>query len=169
MPGSRLLYPERIPLVNGGMAEAERGIVFVPSNRSDPNTRTLAIEIYRFRAAQGVPTDRPPIFLLHGGPGWPGLSGQLARQGFYESNIQPLTAIADLVVVGQRGIGSSTPNTVCDGLGDMPNDRHIPMEEFGQSLRATLKRCKEYWEAKGLDLAEHNMEAYPDYTIFTAR
>ena len=37
-------------------------------------------------------------------------------------------------------------------------------------LRGTLGlRVSEDEERRGLDLAEHNMEAYPDYTIFTAR
>ena len=37
-------------------------------------------------------------------------------------------------------------------------------------LRRTMGlRVSEEEERRGLDLAEHNMEAYPDYTIFTAR
>jgi len=37
-------------------------------------------------------------------------------------------------------------------------------------LKATIgMRVTEEEERKGLDLSEHNMEAYPDYTIFTAR
>ena len=38
------------------------------------------------------------------------------------------------------------------------------------TLRSTLGlRVSELEERRGLDLSEHNMEAYPDYTIFTAR
>ena len=38
------------------------------------------------------------------------------------------------------------------------------------TLRSTLGlRVSEQEERRGLDLSEHNMEAYPDYTIFTAR
>lgn len=37
-------------------------------------------------------------------------------------------------------------------------------------LKATIgMRVTEEEERRGLDLSEHNMEAYPDYTIFTAR
>ncbi len=37
-------------------------------------------------------------------------------------------------------------------------------------LKSTMGlRVSEAVERRGLDLAEHNMEAYPDYTIFTAR
>jgi Amt family ammonium transporter len=37
-------------------------------------------------------------------------------------------------------------------------------------LKATMGlRVSEEEERRGLDLSEHNMEAYPDYTIFTAR
>ncbi len=50
-PGTIFLYPERIPLQDGGFYTAERGMMFVPANRSDKKSSVLEIEIYRFKAS----------------------------------------------------------------------------------------------------------------------
>lgn len=133
-PGSLFLYPERIPLESGKFAHAERGLLFVPTNRSDPNSKVLAVEIYRFPATEQADSATPPLFRLHGGPGFPGLQPALADEGYYEREIQPYLDVADLIVVGQRGIGYSKPNTICE-----PGNR-------------LSQRCREYWETAGVDL-----------------
>ena len=63
-PGSLFLYPERIPLIDGGFFEAERGTIFVPVNRSDPGSSVLALEIYRFGASEAADPSTPPIFRM---------------------------------------------------------------------------------------------------------
>lgn len=133
--GSLFWYPERVPVNRGReLVDAERGLMFVPVNRSDSGSDVTAVEVYRFRASTDVDPTTPPIFLLHGGPGWPGLEPSLGVDGYYERAIEPLRDAADLVVVGQRGIGSSKPNTICAS---------------GGNLSAA---CRAYWESTRLDL-----------------
>ena len=133
--GTLFWYPERVPIGNGRtLLDAERGIMFVPTKRSDPASRVTGVEVYRFRAADTVDPNTPPVFLLNGGPGWPGLGGSLENEGFYERAIKPFHDVADLVIVGQRGIGSSKPNTICAPGG-----------------RASAN-CRDYWETANLDL-----------------
>ena len=140
-PGTIFLYPERIPLEGGTLAEAERGVLFVPVNRADADSAVIGIEVYRFKAKE--PTGLPPIFRLHGGPGFQGLEASLERPDYYERVVGMFTEVSDYVVVGQRGIGSSKPNTICDSSGG-----------FGQNI---WTRCREYWEARGLDLKGLNV------------
>ncbi|MEM1246459.1 MAG: alpha/beta hydrolase [Acidobacteriota bacterium] len=135
--GSLFLAPERFYLEDGSLGVAERGLLFSPVVRSKPESGVLAVEVYRFRAASEAPDDAPPLFLLNGGPGYPGLAGRLHDAGFYERRIAPYTTLGDVVVLGQRGIGSSWPNTVCASSG--------PMAMAG-------KLCREHWEDSGLDL-----------------
>ena len=156
-PGSLFLYPERISLKDGGFAEAERGLVFVPLDRSAPDRRVIAVEVYRFRAAEDADPGTPPVIRLHGGPGWPGLSRSLERPGNYEENIQPITAVADLVVIGQRGIGSSKPNTVCGGPPSFPLDEETSEEEIAAAYREACAEGKAYWESRGYDLKGLNV------------
>ncbi|HVS63394.1 MAG TPA: alpha/beta fold hydrolase [Thermoanaerobaculia bacterium] len=135
---SLFLHPERFALEDGTLGEAERGLLFVPINRSDPKSRVLSVELYRFPAQEGVPDGTPPIFVLQGGPGFEGLAPALEEPGFFESNLQPLTAFSEVVVVGQRGIGSSKPSTICEPA------------RFPFLLG---KSCREFWEEKGLDVS----------------
>ncbi len=151
-PGRLFLYPERIAFEDGGRVEAERGMIFVPLRRSDPESRTIGIEIYRFPALDGAAAETPPIFVLNGGPGWPGLEGSLENSGFYNSRLRPLTEIADVVVVGQRGIGSSKPNTACEPAEVQPPDAVVTREQQEAMIRETSARCKAFWETQGLDL-----------------
>ena len=57
-PGTIFLYPERIPLKDGGFVVADRGIMFVPANRSDPKSAVIeaAAEITGKEAALYVPS-----------------------------------------------------------------------------------------------------------------
>ena len=77
LPGSLILHPERIPLLEGGFFAAERGMAYLPVNRSDPGSGVLALEIYRFGASDAATPGTPPIFFLHGGPSFGGLESQL--------------------------------------------------------------------------------------------
>lgn len=134
-PGTLFLYPERVPLRDGSLATAERGTLFVPLNRTDTTSGVIAIDLWRFPAA--MPANVPPIVLLHGGPGWAGLDGSLENPEYWENVIARFTAVTDLIVIGQRGIGSSKPNTLC---------------ENGPPYAAS-QRCRAYWDSAGIDLA----------------
>ena len=83
-PGTLFLYPERITLKDGGFFNAERGMMFVPLNRSKQNSAVIAVEVYRFRAAVKADPDTPPIFYLHGGPRFEGLERSLEELGTFE-------------------------------------------------------------------------------------
>lgn len=131
--GTLFLYPERFPIGNGRLGEGERGMLLVPVNRSDTARGVIGVEVWRFRAAE--PTGRPPIFQLHGGPGFDGLDPDSA---YYDRVVRMFTAHGDYVVVGQRGIGTSKPNTICENVRGGPYT-------FSQS-------CRTYWEGTGLDL-----------------
>ena len=156
-PGTLFLYPERITVQSGDVVTAERGMLFTRLVRDDPASAVIGVEVYRFRAAPGVPADTPPLFQLNGGPGWPGLGGSLERPGFYESEILPKTAMADVVYVGQRGIGSSKPNTVCESVAAPPGQGALDDEEEAELLRRGCADCRAYWEAQGYDLRGFNV------------
>ena len=152
-PGTIFLYPERIPLKEGGFAVAERGMMFVPANRSDPNGSVIGIEVYRFKASKKAKPGSPPIFYLHGGPRFGGLERPLEILGTYEERWCPLTDISDVVVVGQRGIGSSKPNTIIETTTNFPLDREVTEEEAAAALREACEKERAFWEAQGIDLS----------------
>lgn len=153
-PGSFFIHPERIHLQGGGFANVERGMFFAPVNRADPASGVLGIEVYRFKASPEADPGAPPIFFLHGGPSFAGLERALEEPGTFEERWLPLTNVADVVVVGQRGIGSSKPTTTIDATtpnqpADAPFDAERAEEEFQSALRAE----RLFWEESGLDLS----------------
>jgi pimeloyl-ACP methyl ester carboxylesterase len=152
-PGTLFLYPERVPLKDGGFFTAERGMMFVPAKRSKKNSAVISVEVYRFKRSDKARSDTPPIFFLHGGPSFQGLEGSLAEPGTFEERWRPLVDISDVVVVGQRGIGSSKPNTLIEITADFPLDREISAEEEAAKIRAICTREKEFWESQGIDLS----------------
>jgi len=153
-PGSFFIYPERIPLSDGGFEHAERRIFFAPVNRGRPENGVLGVEVYRFRASPAADPDTPPIFYLHGGPSFEGLERSLEEVGTFEGFWKPLTDISDVVIVGQRGIGSSKPTTTI-GITSTARPAHEPFDagRAGEELRSELAKERRFWEESGLDLS----------------
>lgn len=152
--GTMFFYPERIPLSGGGFVNVERGMMFVPVNRSEAASAVIGIEVYRFPASEQAQPGTPPIFYLFGGPSFSGLERTLEQEGHFEQRWLPLTNISDVVVVGQRGIGSSKPTTTIETTtasapADQPFDAEAAVAEFQQ----VLAREKSFWAESGLDLS----------------
>lgn len=151
-PGTMFLAPERIQLEAGGLAVAERGVIFVPTHRARPGSGVISLEVYRFKATNPSP-GVPPIFYLFGGPSFEGLALNLARKGYYESRIKPLQDTADVVIVSQRGIGPSKPTTLIEMPPPLPLDASASEAERAERVRANAEREKAFWTGQGLDLA----------------
>jgi pimeloyl-ACP methyl ester carboxylesterase len=153
-PGSFFIYPERIPLLNGGFVNVERGTYFAPVNRSNPGSGVLGIEVYRFKASPEADSQTPPIFFLHGGPSFAGLERALEELGTFEERWRPLTEVSDVVVVGQRGIGSSKPTTTIETtIANQPADEPYDPERAKEEFQSVLKAGRAFWEESGLDLS----------------
>ncbi len=153
-PGSMFIYPERIPLLAGGFVNAERGIYFAPVNRSKPESGVLGIEVYRFKASPEAKPGTPPIFFLHGGPSFEGLERALEEVGTFEDRWLPLTTVSDVIVVGQRGIGSSKPTTTIQ-MTTSPRSPESPFDPDGAKaeIQEVLSAERAFWEGAGLDLS----------------
>lgn len=136
LPGARLLLP--VPLV-----------------RADPNSETIHVEVHHFPATAGASPGTPPIVVLNGGPGWQGLGPSLRNPRQNREQLLSLAQIADVIVVGQRGIGSSPPNTACDAPAQVAAD--VSEEARTEMLLAALRACRAKWEAEGLDLRGFNI------------
>ena len=153
-PGTFFLYPERIALKDGGFFNAERGMMFVPANRSKENSAVISVEVYRFKAAEKANPETPPLFYLHGGPRFGGLERSLEELGTFETRWRPFLDVSDVVVVSQRGIGPSKPTTIIETTTkplrpDQPYDNEKAIAEYQQVLETE----KATWEELGVDLS----------------
>ena len=153
-PGTMFFYPERIPLRDGGFLDAERGIMFVPIIRSKEESAVIGVEVYRFSASAKAQPGTPPIFFLHGGPSFAGLERALETEGTFEESWLPLTDVSDVVVVGQRGIGSSKPTTTVEmTFAPAPAGQPYDAEEAAVGFQEVLANEKSFWEESGVDLS----------------
>lgn len=147
------MKPVVIALEGGSSATAFRGMLRVPIVRGDPTSKEIGVDVWQFKALEGVPAGRPPVFLLHGGPGWPGLE---PADIDWADDVAPRIAYADLVIVGQRGIGTSEPDTSCAAF-SRDVDPDLPEAERAAAVRAQCAACRAHWEAQGYDLSGFNV------------
>ncbi len=136
------IYKVKAGMFSSVEYEAERGTLVVPENRSDPNSRLIALPVIRVHATGSNPAE--PIFRLGGGPG-------PSNMGF--SHLERLIENHDLVLVGYRGVDSS-PVLQCPeflqaakGVGD-----NLLSEESIANMGDALTRCAARLQAEGVDL-----------------
>ncbi len=152
-PGDLSMTRMSTDLGDGTSYSFDRGTLVVPQNRSSPGGGVIELEFYRFPALEGADPETPPILHLNGGPGWPGLGNQPRQASFLEANVFPRARHADLVFVGQRGIGSSAPNTACRGARPPRPGEPFDRDALMEAVVAAARACRERWESEGVDLA----------------
>ncbi len=126
------------------------GILEVPENRNDPNSRTLKL-VYKVLKAKDTTSGKAPIVYLQGGPGAP----TLIMEAFWKDH--PLRNDRDIVLMDQRGTGESEAN--CRELGNSLFDvmrQDLDIEDDYKASSAQLDKCREAIKQKGVDLAGYN-------------
>ena len=123
------------------------GILNVPENRKNANSRTVNL-VYKVLRAKNVNSRKAPILFLQGGPG----GATLFMEKFWKNH--PLRNDRDIVLMDQRGTGASEAN--CKDLGNafiaiLRQD--LDQEGEYKALRSILSDCKKTIEDKGVDLA----------------
>jgi pimeloyl-ACP methyl ester carboxylesterase len=122
--------------------EADCGTLVVTENRSDPDSRLIALPVIRVRALADDPAD--PIFWFAGGPGgsnmhFPGLAGLVEEH--------------DIVMVGYRGVEGSVVlacpemSRAAGGVGDNLLSE-ASLANFGEAMT----QCAARLQAEGTDL-----------------
>ncbi len=139
-------------LGEGRAYEFERGVLRVPQNRAKPDGPVFELVFHRFPALPDADPSTPPIIHLNGGPGWPGFRGELGSAAFMENNVLPRVRFADMIVVGQRGIGTSAPNTACDPPPEQSPGEAADLRARLDAATTAARVCREKWEAEGVDL-----------------
>ena len=129
---------------------ADCGTLVVPENRTDSNSRLIALPVIRVRATGSHPAE--PIFWLEGGPGQSNMGFPLVSW-FIENH--------DFVLVGYRGMDGSVVLN-CPEVVELM--RGAGREEFlGDPMldktSAAYARCAERLQNEGVDLAGADLDA----------
>ncbi len=145
------LAPARIALPDGTLVDAEKGELQVPFRRADPASGRFGLEVFRLPRLGSPAGETLPLFVLHGGPGFPGLEAYAQQPGYYEGWLRPYQDVTDVIVVGQRGLGTSH-GTPCEPPPPIAPDVAPSLEERRQVLLEASRRCRAEWEGRGVDL-----------------
>ncbi len=126
---------------------ADCGTLVVPENRSDPNSRLIALPVIRVRTLDGGHAE--PIFFLTGGPGGSNMKFQ---------NLEGLVDLHDFVQVGYRGVDGSVvldcpeiSEAIRNAPGGLLSDAAL------QSYTEASTRCAGRLQAEGVDLAGYTI------------
>jgi len=138
--------------------EAEFGTLFVPENRSNPESNLIELAFVRFKSTAKNPG--PPIVYLAGGPGGSGIG---AATGSRFPLFMALREIADVIAFDQRGTGYSKPNLGCFERLALPLDVVPTREAAIKELRENARGCVSYWrDIQRVDLTGYNTNESAD-------
>lgn len=156
--GDLTVEPYSFRTFDGSAHPAEIGHLWVRENRSGGSGGLIQIAFVRLKGTAQKP--RAPIVFLPGGPGVPATG--MGRVPVYYELFQKLQAISDVILLDQRGIGMSSPNTECPEGPSLAPDVFVKASSFLDALTARVRGCSDYWRAKGVDLATFNTSASAD-------
>ena len=138
--------------------EAEFGTLFVPENRSNPQSNLIELAFVRFKSTAKNPG--APIVYLAGGPGGSGIG---AAMGSRFPLFMALREIADVIAFDQRGTGYSKPNLGCFDRLSLPLDVAPTRETAIKELRENSRSCASYWrDIQRVDLTGYNTNESAD-------
>jgi pimeloyl-ACP methyl ester carboxylesterase len=128
---------------------ADCGTLVVSENRSNPNSRLIALPVIRIHSTGNHPTE--PIFRLTGGPGRSNVSGSSVVPWLIENH--------DFVLVGYRGMDGTVrldcPEVVDvmkgAGQGDMLSDKALDESSIAYA------RCAARLQNVGIDLSGYTV------------
>ena len=118
------------------------GILKVPENRNNPNSRTLKL-VFKVLKAKKPDSLKSPIVYLQGGPG----GATLVMEEFWKNH--SLRNDRDIVLMDQRGTGASEAN--CIEMGEAMfaiMKQNLDEEGETKALNAIFSDCKESLKKK---------------------
>jgi pimeloyl-ACP methyl ester carboxylesterase len=153
-----LQFTTRSVTVSNQTFEIEQGTLIVPADHRKPEASKFELAVVRLRSTSLTPA--APIVYLAGGPGASGIAA--ARSGLYLDLFNKLRTVADIILLDQRGTGSSKPLPVCTPSGPIPPDVFTTESRAAGLYSQHIRSCADEWKTKGLDVSVFNSEQSAD-------
>jgi len=130
---------------------ADCGTLVVPENRSDPNSRLIALPVIRVRASGSSPTE--PIFWFMGGPGNPNTNF---------THFEGLIDNHDIVMVGYRGIEGSVRLDCSEVVETLKKADDLLSDTTLDNFAASYAQCAARLQNEGIDIDGYTLPARVD-------
>ncbi len=142
---------------DGRTVAASFGFVAVPEDRTAPGSQTLELAYVRLPATTAKPGS--PIVYLAGGPGASGID---TARGPRADLLLALRAVADVVLLDQRGTGWSKPALVCGKSWRHATEEPLDEAEAIAEIEAAARVCAADLGRRGVRLAAYNPREIAD-------
>ena len=135
--------------VDGLQVEAELGRLYVPENRSDPDSNVLELAFGRFKS----PAEKPaaPLVYLAGGPGNSATS--IAGDPQSLAAWRGVLEVCDLILIDQRGTGRSKPRLRWIPEDPPSTDLFLSEETARRHFLDVSRRAVAHFQKEGVDLS----------------
>lgn len=124
----------------------------VPENRLDTNTNTIQLSILKLKAKSQTPLF--PILFLAGGPGQSGIN--YIKEEYFQKLIFQLQEDHDIVLLDQRGTGSSLPSLIYKVPPSDKKNIFLSKENIVQSADQISKAGADTFKRRGIDIRGYN-------------
>jgi pimeloyl-ACP methyl ester carboxylesterase len=152
--GEVLLEPATLTTADDKEIKYELGTLYVPENRSDPNSRIIGVGFARIKSAK--PTGAPPTFHLPGGPGNTILDRLYSLRG--SQQLLQYLAVGDVVLVEQRGYTTRGEQLVFQYHGKpQPLDQPSSPAAMNALAMDMASAAVAEYSAKGIDLSGYTV------------
>lgn len=141
-----------------GRVAAERGRLWVRENRRARDSRLIELAFARLKSTADQPG--PPLIYLHGGPG--GSATGAVRNPRSLARWVPFLALGDVVLLDQRGCGSSKPRLARPLDTPPPPDVMRTRKSYGAWLAEASARVKAALQKEGIDITGYDTEQSAD-------
>ena len=162
--GEVFIEPATLTTPETGTVHFQLGTLYVPENRSDPNSRIIGVGFARFRASQS--TGAPPTFHLPGGPGGSYLTAltqsnqQLAR---WIKRIAQYHSVGDVVFVDQRGFSERGDRLMFKfRMPEEPLDKGASLSRSTSVFADLARAAVTEFAGKGIDLRGYTVKELAD-------
>ena len=143
--GQLTLKPCTYATEKGGYA-ADCGTLVVPENRTNPQSRLIALPVKRIRARTANPAE--PIFRLQGGPG-------VTNMEFTDAS--RFADARDVVLVGYRGVDGSVKLDCPEVTSALRHSSDALSEKSLQAYADGYRFCANRLTRKGVDLPSYGL------------
>jgi pimeloyl-ACP methyl ester carboxylesterase len=154
-PARLRFEPYVIQGFDGVERHTELGRFNAPARHAQPAGDTIELAVVRFKSTAMSPGD--PIVFLMGGPGIP--ASVMAQVSVYAQLFDRLGAVADVILLDQRGTGLSSPALDCPvreaSLGPGAFERHSALLA---EMLTEIRPCVASWRARGVDPAAYTSD-----------
>jgi pimeloyl-ACP methyl ester carboxylesterase len=152
--GHVVIEPATLQTSDGRTITYELGTLYVPENRSNPNSRIIGVGFARINATR--PTGAPPTFHLPGGPGNTILD-RLQRPQEAQQLLQYLE-VGDVVLVEQRGYTTRGERLLFDYAGTpQPLSEPASPDAWNQFAIDMARAAVPAYAVRGVDLSGYTV------------